>query len=94
LKELAALPLEKRYVWRVGSALKWAFADSETMNVEADRKTMSHEDKKRVLDLLKHRPLQFCLFLSALLGQNQMEVLMISAIRNSRVVTAQSRGEP
>ena len=27
---LTALPLEKRYVWRVASALKWAFADSET----------------------------------------------------------------
>jgi hypothetical protein len=38
---LAGLPLEERYVWRVASALKWAFADSDTANVEADRKTMS-----------------------------------------------------
>jgi len=42
------------------------FADSETMNVEADRKTLSIEDRSRLLDLLQHRPLQFCLFLSAL----------------------------
>ena len=27
IKEITALPLEKRYTWRVASALKWAFAD-------------------------------------------------------------------
>jgi hypothetical protein len=32
--EIAALPLEELYVWRVASALKWAFADMETLNVE------------------------------------------------------------
>jgi hypothetical protein len=63
------MELEKRYVWRVASALKWAFADSESMNVEADRKTLSAGDLRRLLDLLKQRPLQFCLFLSALLGR-------------------------
>ena len=26
VREIAALPLEKRYVWRVASALKWGFA--------------------------------------------------------------------
>jgi hypothetical protein len=30
IEALAALPLEKRYVWRVASALKWAFADFDT----------------------------------------------------------------
>jgi hypothetical protein len=94
LAELAALPLEKRYVWRVASALKWAFADSETMNVEADRKTLSIEDRSRLLDLLQHRPLQFCLFLSALIGQKEMEVLMISALKNARVIAAYSDSDP
>src|SRR5215471_21167398 len=37
IEELTALPLERRYTWRVASALKWAFGDLETMNVEADR---------------------------------------------------------
>src|SRR5438132_394020 len=69
IEALAALPLEKRYVWRVASALKWAFTDLETLNVEADRQTVSPEDRKQLVDLLKHRPLQFCLFLSALFGQ-------------------------
>jgi len=40
-------PLEKRYVWRVASALKWAFADFDTVTVEADRQTLSPEDRKR-----------------------------------------------
>ena len=87
VKDLAALPLEKRYVWRVASALKWAFADFDTVNVEADRQTLSPEDQTRLLDVLKHRPLQFCLFLSALLGQKQMEALMISALKNARVIS-------
>jgi hypothetical protein len=90
IEELAALPLENRYVWRVASALKWAFVDFETLNVEADRQTLSPEDRQRLLELLKHRPLQFCLFLSALFGEKQMALLMISAIRNARVIAAQS----
>jgi hypothetical protein len=90
IEELAALPLEKRYVWRVASALKWAFADLETLNVEADRQTLSPEDRKQLGELLKHRPLQFCLFLSALFGQKNMEILMVSAIRNARAVAAHS----
>ena len=90
IEELAALPLEKRYVWRVASALKWAFADFDTVTVEADRQTISPEDRKQLVDLLKHRPLQFCLFLSVLFGQKQMELLMLSAIKNSRAIAAQS----
>jgi hypothetical protein len=31
IEGLAALALEKRYVWRVASALKWAFVDFETL---------------------------------------------------------------
>ena len=90
IEELTALPLEQRYVWRVASALKWAFADLETMNVEADRKTLSGVDQQRIKELIRHRPLQFCLFLSALLGEKQMETLMIAAIRQTRLIAAQS----
>ena len=86
LQEIAALPLESRYVWRVSSALKWAFADLDSINVQADRKALSDADRRQVLELLKHRPLQFCLFLSALLGQNQMEALLVSAIKQCREI--------
>jgi hypothetical protein len=86
IEELVAMPLQKRYVWRVASALKWAFADFDTVTVEADRQTISPEDRKELVDLLKHRPLQFCLFLSALFGQKQMELLILSALKNSRAI--------
>ena len=92
IEKLAELPLEERYVWRVASALKWAFADLETLNIEADRKTISPGDQTRLEELLKHRPLQFCMFLSALFGEKQMEMLMISAIKSARMVAAQSEG--
>jgi len=90
LKELAVLPLEKRYTWRVASALKWAFADFDSTNVEANGKTLAPEDQKKLLELLEHRPLQICLFLSALIGQKEMEALMILALRNARVVAEHS----
>jgi hypothetical protein len=92
IEKLAALPLEERYVWRVASALKWAFADIETLNIEADRKTISPEDQTRLEELLQHRPLQFCLFLSALFGEEEMEALMVSSIRTAKMVAAQSTG--
>jgi hypothetical protein len=92
IEELAALPLEKRYVWRVASALKWAFVDFESLSVEADRQTLAAEDRQELMDLLKHRPLQFCLFLSILFGQKQMELMMVSAIKNSRTLAVEPEG--
>ncbi len=78
--EIADLPLEKRYVWRVASALKWAFADLETVSVNVDRETLSTEDLKKLVDLLRYRPMQFCIFLKALLGEEAMERLMAEAV--------------
>lgn len=84
--EIAALPLEQRYVWRVASALKWAFADLETVSIEVDRETLSPEDRERLIPVLRPRPLQFCLFLSALFGQKEMEALMVSALKQCRAL--------
>ena len=80
LREIAALPLEKRYVWRVASALKWGFADFEDWNVAVDRKTLTTEDASKVMQLLKIRPIQFCMFLAALVGAEEMERLMAQAV--------------
>jgi len=80
LDAIRALPLEKRYVWRVASAMKWAFADCEDLNVEADKLTMTPEDLAKVTDLLKYRPMQLCLFLKALVGEEEMVKMMIRAI--------------
>src|SRR5271170_1982524 len=75
LEEIAALPLDKRYNWRVASALKWAFADLETVSVNVDRQTLSKEDLGKVVELLRLRPMQLCIFLKALVGDEAMERL-------------------
>ena len=76
LEAIRQLPLEKRYVWRVASALKWAFADFDDVNVNVDRETLSEEDLKKLVELLRFRPIQMCMFLKALLGTEMMEMLI------------------
>src|SRR5579864_2827243 len=76
VEKIAALPLEKRYIWRVASALKWAFADLETVSVAVDLETLSPEDLGKVVELLRLRPMQFCIFLKALLSTEVMEQVM------------------
>jgi hypothetical protein len=56
------------------------FSLATTMNVVADKKTLTEEDFARVRELLNVRPIQFCMFLKALLGTEEMERLMIHAI--------------
>ena len=80
MREISELPLEKRYVWRVASALKWGFADFEDWNVVVDRKTLKPEDAAKVMQLLRFRPIQFCMFLKALVGAEEMERLMRNGI--------------
>ena len=80
VEKIAALPLEKRYIWRVASALKWAFADLETVSVAVDLETLSPEDLGKVVELLRLRPMQFCMFLKALLSTEVMEQVMAEAV--------------
>jgi hypothetical protein len=82
--ELRQLPLEKRYIWRVASALKWAFVDLDGDSVMLDRQTAPKEDLQKVAELLRLRPLQFCLFLKALLGGEGMEKTMTEAVRRAK----------
>jgi hypothetical protein len=84
LVALAAVPLEDRYVWRVMSALKWAFCDLETESATADLHTLSTEDLKTVTEPLALRAIQFCLFVKALLGQNATEQMMQQALRYAK----------
>ncbi|MGA2150511.1 MAG: hypothetical protein ABSH49_36795 [Bryobacteraceae bacterium] len=81
LESLRQLPLQERYVWRVASALKWAFADCETANVKADKETLSAQDLAKVLAMLRVRPMQFCLFLKTLVGAEEMQRMMVEAIK-------------
>lgn len=80
LEAIRQLPLEKRYVWRVASALKWGFADFDDLGVVADRQTLTPENLAKVMDLLKNRPIQFCMFLKALVGVETMQRMMVQAI--------------
>jgi hypothetical protein len=89
--EVAALPLEKRYIWRVASALKWAFADFENPSVVADRRTLGQEDLDKLVDLLRVRPIQFCMFLAALFGEERMEKLISSSVQQVKALRANRR---
>ena len=91
VEAITALPLEKRYTWRVASALKWAFADFENLNVVADRRTLSQKDLDTLVDLLRIRPIQFCLFLAALFGEEQMEKMMSSSVQQVKTLRANRR---
>ena len=84
LKAIRQLPVEKRYAWRGASALKWGFADFDDLGVDADRQTLSPEDFAKVMDLLKLRPIQFCIFLKTLVGAEQMQRMMVEAIKVAR----------
>ena len=80
LETIRRLPLERRYIWRVASALKWGLADCESLSVEADRQTLTPEDFAKVKELLKLRPMQLAIILKALVGAEEMQRMMIEAI--------------
>ena len=86
LEAIRRLPFERRYVWRVASALKWGFADFDNANVDADRKTLKPEDFAKVTDLLRYRPIQLCIFLKALFGEEEMQRMIAEAIKVARQV--------
>jgi hypothetical protein len=93
LTALAALPLEERYVWRVVSALKWAFCDLDTDSVNADRRTLSEADFKRVVQPLTLRSIQYCLFLNALLGDEVTDRIMKHALQCAKESSAPGSDE-
>ena len=80
LEAIRQLPLEKRYIWRVASALKWGLADCESLSVEADRQTLTPGDFAKVMELLRFRPMQLALVLKVLVGADEMQRIMIEAI--------------
>ena len=45
---------------------------------------MTPEDLAKVMDLLKDRPIQFCIVLKALVGVEEMERMMVEAIRGAK----------
>jgi len=47
LQDISQLPLEKRYLRRLGSTLKWAFVDLDDLSIEADTETLSRQDLRK-----------------------------------------------
>jgi hypothetical protein len=80
VEEIAELPLERRYIWRVASALKWGFADFDSASVAVDRETLSPDELTKIMELLRLRPIQFCMFMKTLVGAENMERLMAQGI--------------
>jgi hypothetical protein len=86
LEAIRQLPVERRYVWRIASALKLGFADFDNLGVDADRQTLSPDDFAKVRELLKLRPIQFCMFLKTLVGAEEMQRMMVEGIKVARQV--------
>jgi hypothetical protein len=80
LRRVAALKLNERYVWRVASALDWAFADSDSETARLDWRVMSEEERAEVSDMLQFRVLQFAYFLRALYGIEAVKRLFQEAV--------------
>jgi hypothetical protein len=80
LEAIRQLPLEKRYIWRIGSALKWGLADCDDLSVEADKRTLTPEDFAKIMELLKFRPMQLAIVLKFLVGEEEMVRMMVQAI--------------
>ena len=54
--------------------------DFEDWNVLLDREALKPEEFAKEMELLKVRPIQFCMFLKALVGTEEMERLMNHAV--------------
>ena len=93
LAALAALPLEERYVWRVVSALKWAFCDLDTETAIADLHTLSEADLKKVVEPLSLRAIQFCMFVNSLIGEDATERIVQHALRRAKESSEPASGE-
>jgi len=84
VRDIADLPVEKRYVWKVASTLKEGFGDFDSANVAVDRVTLSREDLAQVVELLSQHPIQFCWFMKALVGSEEMERLMVQGVNGAK----------
>ena len=49
-----------------------------------DRDTLPPDDLRKIGELLRHRPIQFAMFLKALFGAEAMEKIMNGAINSAK----------
>lgn len=86
LNKIRGIPLDKRYLYRILTALEWGFADFDNFSVSADLKTLESSEVQKLIEDRKlfFRPLQLCLFLQVLTGPKNMEQLMLEAIKSAK----------
>jgi hypothetical protein len=46
------------------------------------RRTLGQEDLETLVELLRIRPIQFCMFLAALFGEEQMETIISASVQH------------
>ena len=81
LQQIKELPLALRYTSRIVRALQWGFADFDAETIKIDRKLgLTDADIERLDQGHAFRATQFCMFLSALYGNETMERVMTEAI--------------
>ena len=68
------------YCWTPNGGATTTVADCDDLSIEADQRALTPEDFARVRELLKLRPMQFCIFLRALFGDEEMQRMMVEAI--------------
>lgn len=83
LRRVADLQLNERYVWRVASALDWAFADCDSETARLDWTVMSEEERAEVSDMLRFRVTQIALFIKALYGSDELRRRFEEALDNA-----------
>lgn len=69
LAVLKDMPVEKRYIWRVISSLKWAFADFDSSTVKLDLPHIPDARKGEMVQELEIRLLQMSKLLKTLKGE-------------------------
>jgi hypothetical protein len=85
---IRALPLEERYVWRIMSALEWAFCDFNTNLVNIDLRTLRGEKRAELNEDLQVRTLQFLVFVCNMLGEVAGEREILQALDRAKTVLA------
>ncbi len=86
-EKIKALPLEKRYIWRIVQALDWGFADFDSETVRIDLDLLSDADRKemdtKLEEVQRTRLVQLCLFLQKLYGSENMKKLMEGVVEEA-----------
>src|SRR5262245_31688487 len=71
LNDIKQLPLEKRYLWRVSSALKWGLADLDTQTAKMDVETLPADDLAAIRKELEFRLVQLRVLLDEIYANQE-----------------------